>query len=131
MNFFDYPISSEEEQKAALETELDAVISQIGEKILEGERDPGILVPDKLYQFRLVHEAFKAMTHGTDAKVTYALHEPFRSMGSVFVEGRDLCFADTGLFARVLQLADNVEVYPLTNGEVRMAATFHDIVKPI
>lgn len=73
----------------------------------------------------------KYLTKGTKAKVTYALHEPYKSMGVVSVVGSDLLFRNTEWFMKAVELASNFEVYPKTDGTVQMDFTFHGLTRAI
>ena len=64
-------------------------------------------------------------------KIGYQIHEPFNSMASITIEGDQLEFADCRWLSRAIGLADNLEVYPLTTGKIRMVLTFHGMVRKI
>ena len=69
----------------------------------------------------------KYLTKGTNAKVTYALNEPYKSMGSVSIVGKELTFSNPKWFMIAVRLASNFNVYPKTNGTVQMDFTFHGL----
>ena len=71
------------------------------------------------------------ITKGQNVTVSYKLHEPFKSMGSVSVEGEQLVFDKPEWFARVAEFASNTEVYPLAKQAIRMTFTFHGLTKTI
>ena len=110
---------------------LDSIVVTVGDSILTDESRPSLLNPIKIQQMQFVYGVLKYLTKGTGAKVTYALHEPFKSMGSISVESKKLLFTNAEWFARAAEFASNTEVYPLINGEVRMTLTFHGLVRPI
>ena len=58
-------------------------------------------------------------------------HEPFKSMGYISLEGESLEIPDPVPFARAAALADNLEVYPLASGRVRLTLTFLGLTTPI
>jgi len=109
--------------------ELDELIESISQWILEDEMKPGILNPPRVQQMRFSHSVMKRLTTGSAMQVTYTMHDPFPSMGSITVEGDHLAFSDCKWLGRALEFASNVEVYPLSNGGVRMVLTFHGLVK--
>lgn len=83
---------------------------------------------------KAVFYAYKALcylTKGTSAKVTYELHNPYKSMGSVSVIGKNLAFNKPEWFMAAVKLASNFDVYPKTNGTVQMDFTFHGLTIPI
>ena len=59
------------------------------------------------------------------------LHKPFQSMGSICLEGEDLVFLQCKQLSRAISFADNVDVFPLTNGKIRFVLTFHGLTKKV
>lgn len=110
---------------------LDNVVVTVGEAVMVDESKPAVLNPIKIQQMQFAYGVLKYLTKGTGAKLTYALNEPFKSMGSISVEGKNLTFTNAEWFARAAEFASNTEVYPLTNGSVKMTLTFHGLVRPI
>ena len=110
---------------------LDHVVVTVGEAIMADESKPAIINPIKIQQIQFAYGVLKYLTKSTGAKISYALNEPFKSMGSVSVEGKNLTFTNSEWFSRAAEFADSTDVYPLTNGNVRMTLTFHGLVKPI
>lgn len=110
---------------------LDNVVVTVGEAVMVDESKPAVLNPIKIQQMQFAYGVLKYLTKGTGAKLTYALNEPFKSMGSISVEGKNLTFTNAEWFARAAEFASNTEVYPLTNGNVKMTLTFHGLVRPI
>lgn len=53
------------------------------------------------------------------------------NFGSVSAELDDLEIHTPEQFAKVILLADNFEVYPLTNGRIRLALGFSSVLKPV
>ena len=110
---------------------LDNVVVTVGEAVMVDESKPAVLNPIKIQQMQFAYGVLKYLTKGTGAKLTYALNEPFKSMGSISVEGKNFTFTNAEWFARAAEFASNTEVYPLTNGNVKMTLTFHGLVRPI
>lgn len=110
---------------------LDNVVVTVGEAVMVDESKPAVLNPIKIQQMQFAYGVLKYLTKGTGAKLTYALNEPFKSMGSISVEGKNLTFTNAEWFARAAEFASNTEVYPLTNGNVKITLTFHGLVRPI
>lgn len=110
---------------------LDNVVVTVGEAVMVDESKPAVLNPIKIQQMQFAYGVLKYLTKGTGAKLTYALNEPFKSMGSISVEGKNLTFTNAEWFARAAEFASNTEIYPLTNGKVRLTLTFHGLVRPV
>lgn len=126
-NEFEIEFHSDEEVWAM----LDNVVVTVGEAIAVDENKPAVLNPIKIQQMQFSYGVIKYLTQNTDAKMSYALNEPFKSMGSISVEGKNLAFTNSEWFARACEFASNTEVYPLTNGKVRLTLTFHGLVRPV
>ena len=111
--------------------ELDELIDTIGQWIMEDEDRPKILNPFRLAQIRFTHTVLEKMAKGTDMKVSTTLHEPFNSMGSICIEGDFLDFGDCKWLGRAIELASNVEIFPIRDGKIRLVLTFHGLTKPL
>lgn len=119
--------SSKEEMERALNELLDA----LKDNIEADDKKTTVLDGLKLKQIQFAYSVLQYITRGTDAKVSYKLNEPFKTMGSVSVEGPMLEFDCPEWFSRVAEFASNTEVYPLAKNKVRLTFTFHGLTKPI
>ncbi len=124
---FDRTFSSKDE----LEQALDELVGVLRDDIESDDRKVTILDAMRLKQIQFAHAALKYITRGADAQVSYKLNEPFKTMGSVSVEGPLLEFDSPEWFARIAEFASNTEVYPLAKNKVRLTFTFHGLTKPI
>lgn len=124
---FGMTFSSDDELKNAFDELVDGLRPDI-----ENE-DSKVTMLDglRLKQIQFAHAALQYITRGTDTVVSYKLNEPFKTMGSISVEGETLEFDNPEWFARVAEFASNTEVYPLTKNGVRMTFTFHGLTKPV
>lgn len=113
------------------EDTLDDIISYFNE--LEKEEKDIIRVsrPDKVRDILQAYKILKYLTQGTKTKVKLELNEPFASSGCVCVIGRNISFTDSKLFMQAVKLADNLDVYPLTNGNIQMDLGFHNLTKAV
>ena len=107
------------------------------EKLLQSiiedhERRAKITNFPRFLQMKEAYNGISKMFAGNpNVSVTYSLKKMMRSMGVIRVEGDMIDVNDTGLFSKFAAFANSVDVYPLTNGRVRMAFTFNDITTPI
>ena len=53
------------------------------------------------------------------------------NLGSISFEAPDLVVYDSEAFAKIISVCDNIEIYPLTNGNLRLNLTFQSVLKPI
>lgn len=118
-------------ENESFNSEMEALLDCPGQWILEGEQQPRIISPARYQQFQLSHDLLQKLITGTDVKIAYEIHEPFNSMGSITIEGDQLEFANCRWLSRAVGFADNLEVYPLTTGKIRMVLTFHGMVRKI
>ena len=113
------------------QNELDELIDCIGQWILEDEQQPSILQPLRLQMMNFSYRILKRIAEENGMTVSYELHKPFQSMGSVCLEGEDLVFLQCKQLSRAISFADNVDAFPLTNGRIRFVLTFHGLTKKV
>lgn len=124
---FDFQFTSEEDIRHL----LDGFVEGMQDMVAEDEGKTTIINPLRLAQIKFTYSVMKYLTRDTDAEVMYKLNEPFKTMGSVSVEGKVLEFAGSKWFARAAEFASNTEVYPLAKNRVRLTFTFHGLTAPI
>lgn len=124
---FSMAFSSDKE----LEQNFDELIDGLKVDIENEDSKVTVLDAMRLKQIQFAYAALQYITRGTDTVVSYKLNEPFKTMGSISVEGQSLEFDKPEWFARVAEFASNTEVYPLTKNRVRLTFTFHGLTKPI
>lgn len=124
-NDFDWKLLSD----AEVEHRMDEIIENLRPDIEADDANISLLNEDRLHQLEFTYLVMRYLTRGTDAAVTYKLYEPFKTMGSVSVEGKSLEFDNPKWFTRAAEFASNVEVYPLANDMVRLTFTFHGLTK--
>ncbi len=110
---------------AEVEEMLDGLID-----LIEGQSEDNsiaVINPRKIQAVLYTYKVLKYLTKGTGAKVSYVLNEPYKSMGSVSVCGKNLTFSNPKWFMVAVKLASNFNVYPKTNGTVQMDFTFHGL----
>ncbi len=64
---------------------------------------------------------------GDSADVDYELYEPHRSMGYISIKAKSFVIDQTCLFSRIIQSADNIDMYGLADGGVRIDLSFYDL----
>ena len=124
---FDEEFTTDEEVEAMLDT----IVTTVGNEAVIEDNRTAVINPYKIQQVLYTYKVLKYLTKGTDAKVSYELHSPFKSMGSVTITGKNLIFRKSEWFMKAVELSANFEVYPKTNGTVEMNFTFHGLTKPI
>lgn len=114
-----------------LEKAMDEVVNGIKDDINKDELRTTILSPLKMKQFMFAYAALQYIMKGKNVQISYKMYEPFKTMGSITVEGAVLEFDKPEWFARIAEFASNTEIYPLTKNIVRMTFTFHGLTTPI
>ena len=110
-----------------VEEMLESLTDLIGEQAENEDNKTSIINPKKVQAVLYTYRVLKYLTKGTNAKVIYALNEPYKSMGSVSIVGKELTFSNPKWFMVAVKLASNFNVYPKTNGTVQMDFTFHGL----
>lgn len=116
---------------AELEQAMDEVINGIKDDINKDEMRTTVLNPLKMQQFRFAYAALQYIMKDKNVQISYKMYEPFKTMGSITVEGTVLEFNKPEWFARIAEFASNTEIYPLNKNAVRMTFTFHGLTTPI
>ena len=127
----EFDFESEYASDSEIEEAMDSLVISVANDIAQDESRTSIINPYRMQQILYTYKVMKYLMKGTYAKVTYKLHEPYQSMGSVSVTGNDIEFKKISWFLRAAELASNYEVYPKTDGTVCMTFTFHGITTPI
>lgn len=127
----EFDFESEYASDSEIEEAMDSIVISVANDIAQDESRTSIINPYRMQQLLYTYKVMKYLMKGTSAKVTYKLHEPYQSMGSVSVTGKDIEFKKVSWFLRAAELASNYEVYPKTDGTVCMTFTFHGITTPI
>lgn len=127
----EFDFESEYASDSEIDEAMDSLVISVANDIAQDESRTSIINPYRMQQLLYTYKVMKYLMKGTSAKVTYKLHEPYQSMGSVSVIGKDIEFKKVSWFLRAAELASNYEVYPKTDGTVCMTFTFHGITTPI
>lgn len=111
--------------------DFDKLVKKFSE-LYEAQKDkPSVVNQLRLRQMEFVYSVLKKISKGKNARISYKLYEPFESMGSITIEGESIEICNPEWFARAVEFASNIEVYPLEKKAVRMTFTFHGLSKHI
>ena len=125
---FDSNFKSDEDMERA----FDELIDSLRDRIESDESKEMALNEKKVNQLLFTYATLKYLTKDDeDVEVSYKIGEPFKITGSVSVEGTEIEFSSGKWFSRAAKFANNVEIYPLVNGKVRITFTFHSIAVPV
>ena len=115
--------SSKEEADQA----LDEIVLTVGNAVQAEDNQPSILNVQNVKKVAYVYKLMKFLLRGTGAKVEYKLNEPFKSMGSVSVIGKQIPIKNTESLIEAAKLASNYDVFVRTDKTVEMDFTFHGL----
>jgi hypothetical protein len=106
---------------------LDEIIMSVGKSMQEEDNQPSILNIQTVKKVAYVYKLMKFLLRGTGAKVEYKLNEPFKSMGSVSVIGKQIPIQNVNALIEAAKLASSYDVFVKTDKTVEMDFTFHEL----
>lgn len=115
--------------KEFYENELDNLIDFLKElpeeriKIINPERYALLLQTSKQLEWFLKKT-------GEEAEINININEMF-NLGAVSTEIASIFIDDATEFSKIISKADNVEIYPLLNGNIKLDITFQSVLKSI
>ena len=119
----DYGFDTEFMTDEEVEQMLDSIVASVGDAASDDNSRASVVN---------VYKVMKYLAKGQKGvKVDCKLHTPYNSMGYVSVVGKKLAFRKPEWFMKAVELSNNFEVYPKTNGTVQMNFTFHGLTTPI
>ena len=131
MDNTDFYLDSEEieelEGYSEIEEEIDALVEVINGNIYENE---GCVMINNFVKIRDIidsYELIKSSVSGIGVKVDYHVNEPMVNMGYISIVGKNIKFNNPKVIEEVAALADNFEVYPRTDGTVKINFTFQNV----
>jgi len=113
-----------------LDEETKAILEAISEAVEAEAAEPQILNVQRMHDMVQAYSALKNIADD-DWKISSFPHAPYPSMGVISVEADDIIVTDMAELNKVFAKASNIEIYPLTNGKIRMSVTFHGITNKI
>lgn len=111
-----------------MDEETQMLFAELGRAIADEESEPQLLNIPRLLQ--MVHACKQLQNIASDTwKIFSSAHTPFTSMGVICIEADEFIFDQMQVIQQIIANANNVEIFPLTNGNIRMNITFHRITK--
>lgn len=114
-----------------IEELLDSLSLELAKQIEEDESRTSILNPFRLKQLKFTVGVMRKFAKQNRATVSCSCNEPFASMGSVSVTGKEVIINNVAWFLKAAEFASNFEVYPKTDGKICMTFTFHNLTQPL
>lgn len=130
MNDFD-ELEGFEELDENEEVSIEALMS-LAMDIEHDEERTSIMNYNTLKIMQLSYRALLGMLGNKDVSIAYTLHKPYTSMGYISISSRsEIQVDDPKVFAVILKLASNVEVYKRTDGVIQINLTYHGLTTPL
>lgn len=104
-------------------------MEELGRMKTARSKKTAVLESKRVQQIREDYTKVCKLVDDRDAVVSCLMHIPFDYSGSIIIEADDLIFCNSKELAEVISRADNVEVYPMTKGKIRMSLNYTDLVK--
>jgi len=115
-----------------VEEMLDSLVTTTAEQAAEEDRQTAMVNPYKIQQIGYTYKVLKYLTKNLQGVVvTYELHEPYKSMGSVSVIGKRIDIRKPEWFMKCVELSNNFDAHAKTDGTVQMDFTFHGLTIPV
>lgn len=110
---------------------IDAIIFGLAEEAEKNDEQTSFLNIGAQKLMMASFRKLKEIVSGNNVKISRVFHEPYKSMGYISIVGNDIAVKDSAMFAAVLKLASNIEIYPKTDGTVQINLTYHGLTMPI
>lgn len=114
-----------------IERGLDEFVLQLGERIAKDESGVSIMNPMREENVDFVYKVLRYLTRDDDSVTLKRDDVMYPSMASISLEAEAVTFTDMKWFLRAAEFASNLDVYPLTNGKIRMTFGFHGMTKKL
>lgn len=109
--------------------ENDAVLDTIYAAVKANEGYPRLIIPQRYREMLLAKDVIDSLLSQNGCGESNLKLEPTFCMGSIVAEVDELVVRDPVPLIMALSLASNFEIYPLTNGKMRLAFTFNQLMK--
>lgn len=123
----EYDYESEEEFEQA----LDGLIEYIYGEVDPNAESVKLLNPLRVDHVRLCAAVLNRFAKGNGLTTECKLNEPIQSSAYISLEGETIIMDNTKWLSRVMALANNVEIYPLSTGGVKMTFMFYGVTREI
>lgn len=108
----------------------DFLDSDIMEAVEQIDQMTQIIIPARVNEFTKAYGIIKKACNKTGLKVSFGIFEPLKSFGHIDIEGKKIDIDCTNI-SEAFSLANNIEIYPLTNNKIRITLTFHGLTKVV
>lgn len=113
--------------------ELDALIQRIAAKAESENNRTQIVNPKRVTEFLDAYKELSTVAKALKLSIDYKLHEPYMSMGVISITGKSFKIKNTEFwdltktFSEAANTASNIDIYPMSNGQIKVDITFHGL----
>ncbi|MBR0156336.1 MAG: hypothetical protein IJM20_02310 [Clostridia bacterium] len=107
------------------------VVDTLAKVVAEDEKSPRLIDDSRVQAVQDAYKKAQELFKGRGTKVSYALNKPFTSMGYVSVVSKEFSIKDTIKVVSLFKTADNIEVYPKTDGTIQINLTYHGLARKV
>ena len=102
-------------------------------KLLEFvDSNPSVINLQRIKDLQTVYNIMNEMALNlADAKLAYRVNTPFKNCGDVSVETNEINLVNTRPILDAALIADNMDIYPLADGRVKICFGFNTLTVPI
>lgn len=106
----------------------DETLNTVMELIQAADKKEHVNDLRKVHLMDLCSDLLREATY--DVRITSVINAPFKSMGYISLTGEEITITSPEKFLAAASLASNIDIYPKTDGTVRVDLTFHGIARP-
>ena len=121
----------DDREDSLLDEETNAFWLELAKFLEKEDEKVHVLNFECFEKLKSVYELLKKAFDKQDVEISYQLHVPYKSSGSITVCGEDLVASDAIILARAIELIPNIDIYPTSRGNVRMTFSVNDLAVPI
>lgn len=114
-----------------LEDFINDVIMETAKLLKKEDERIHIINKSGFERFEKTYELLKNVFKKQGVKIEYQIHEPFKSMGSISICGKEIIVPKTKEFFSAVQNTPNVDIYSTTDGKVIMSFSTDNLTTPI
>lgn len=113
------------------ESNIDELIKLIAERAQKESQRTQIVNPYRVKEFTESYNEIKEIIKLNKYKVEYLMYQPYTSMGAISIIGKDVNIYNTEVFSKACCRASNIDIYKLSDGNIKIDLTFHGLTKSL
>lgn len=111
------------------EEEFDSVISELLRHVRVSDK-PRVVNPDRIEEIKWIHRQLQLNVRG-NSRIKVHFNEPVTDMSYISIIGKDIELINGIYLKEIFEIADNLEIYPNTNGNITMNIGFYNTTQEV